>query len=414
MKKTSIELDEAEKALFKKKVKMLSEFHGSNTELISLYIPENADRSTVTGQLTAEISQSSNIKDPKTRKNVQGALKRIINFLKQIDFKIPENGLVVFAGNISNTPGVSDIKLFTVRPIKNLTVKLYWCDSEFHLDPLLEMLEPESYYAIITLDKNEATLALLHGKKYDVIGHFTSRVPGKIRAGGQSAQRFARLREEAEHDFYKEVSEKANTAFLPFIDKLKGLIVSGPGLTKQDFLAADLVDYRLKQKVLGTIDTSYTDASGIRETINKATDLLRNTEIMHEKELLQKFFAEVAKNALAVYGIKETREALSYGKVSELILSEALEKILYKLKCLNCNEEIELIEDIKKPIDESSIVCSKCKGKVELIEEADLIEALSEEATKISAKTTIVSMDTEEGKQFLESFGGIGALLRFK
>jgi len=404
--------DEIEKALFKKKLKMLSEFKGSNTELISLYIPKNADRSSVMAQLSSEISQSSNIKDQKTRKNVQGALRRIINFLKQIDFKIPEKGIVVFAGNISKKEGVSDIRLFTVIPIKNLTLKLYWCDSTFHLDPLNEMIEPESIYGIIAIDKNEATLAILTGKKYEIAGHFNSRVPGKIRAGGQSSVRFARLREEAEHDFYKEVSEKANQVFVPLNEKIKGIIVSGPGITKNDFLDADLLDYRLKQKIIGTIDVSYTDASGIRETINKATELLKHTEIIQEKEVLQKFFAEIARNGLATYGEKEVREALSYGKVSELILSEKLEKTFFKFQCLQCNEVFELIEDSKKELN--NIECIKCKGKTELIEETDFTEMLSEEAKKINAKVTIVSADTEEGKQFLEGFGGIGAFLRYK
>ncbi|HLD58630.1 MAG TPA: peptide chain release factor 1, partial [archaeon] len=133
-------IDEAEIALFKKKLKKLKEFRGKGTELISLYMPEDADRSSVMGQITEEMSQSSNIKSPQTRKNVQGALRKIDNFLKQINFKIPKNGLVVFCGNISEQEGKSDIQLMTLRPIRPLRTKLYWCDSEFHLTPLEDMV----------------------------------------------------------------------------------------------------------------------------------------------------------------------------------------------------------------------------------------------------------------------------------
>ena len=63
------------------KFNKLKKFRGKGTELISQYIPGNADRSSVMNALTEEISQSSNIKSPQTRKNVQGALRKIINFL---------------------------------------------------------------------------------------------------------------------------------------------------------------------------------------------------------------------------------------------------------------------------------------------------------------------------------------------
>ena len=83
MAKDSADLQSVE-VVFRKKLKKLQKFRGRGTELISVYIPEGTDRGTVMGQLTEEISQSSNIKSPSTRKNVQGALRKIINFLKQI------------------------------------------------------------------------------------------------------------------------------------------------------------------------------------------------------------------------------------------------------------------------------------------------------------------------------------------
>ena len=179
------ETDEAEETVFKKKLKKLKEFRGRGTEMISLYIPEKADRSQIMGQITQETGQSSNIKSPQTRKNVQGALRKIGSFLKNIDFKIPKKGLVVFCGNISEVEGRSDIRLFTMNPLFDLKTKLYWCDSSFHLAPLEEMIKPTEIYALMVIDKREATLAVLTGKKYEIVGHFTSAVAGKTRAGGQ-------------------------------------------------------------------------------------------------------------------------------------------------------------------------------------------------------------------------------------
>src|SRR3989344_8457940 len=126
--------NEAEEAVFKKKLKKLEMFKGRGTELISVYLPSGADRSSVMGQINEELSQSSNIKSPTTKKNVQGALRKIDGFLKQIDFRLPENGLVIFCGNVSESEGRSDIKLFTIKPPKPLKVKLYRCDSQLYLE----------------------------------------------------------------------------------------------------------------------------------------------------------------------------------------------------------------------------------------------------------------------------------------
>ncbi|PIU21182.1 MAG: peptide chain release factor 1 [Candidatus Diapherotrites archaeon CG08_land_8_20_14_0_20_34_12] len=905
---------DAEKSLFKKKIKMLDEFKGSGTELISVYIPLATDRSGVMKQLTDEVSQSSNIKDPKTRKNVQGALRKIINLLKQINFKLPETGLAIFCGNVSPNDGKVDIKLFTVKPLNKLETKLYWCDSAFHLVPLKNMVQPTDIYVIVTMDKREATFAVLKGKHYDIVGNFRSRVAGKIRAGGQclapetlvqlsngeiieikethnpleicaanldnlelnntkitnkwesnknnliriitkyprldltcseehilfrvteegiteaealslkegdllimparteikgekqllntlyynsykigpkgltylkdrrdslkisqeqfgkllnlhqacvsslelgkfdplddylkaycnilkipvndfirkyckkktnlqlpnyldcklsqflgyligdgniekqritfseqakeiallygklgkalfkantninfrnsknywqvriygkpiadyvlnefpevkkaldssipakvlksenkvlasfikglfdaegyatkrglsismnnkkiieqlriallrfgiiasiyeydnrkniysknsrytldmtekksleifqkqisfsseiksaklakciksktersnvrqmiipgkeirtmfeneeyntcdfpkvsnffrnerlmsktafknsiidnvksnkrlkekfenilnipilpvkiaklqrinektrtvdittkignfmanglivhnSAQRFERLREEAEHDFYRKVSEEMNKAFTGQIDKIRGIIVGGPGLTKNYFLETDLLDHRLKNKIIGKIDVGYTDPSGIKEAIDKSQEVLQQTDIIREKQIVQEFLLNVVKTGLATYGQKEVEDALTARKVSKLLISEGLEKMVYKVKCTAC-EYTEIM--YQEPPDLRNNKCKDCGSALEIIEEVDYADYLMEKAMESNAETHLVSTETDDGKQFYTGFGGIGAILRYK
>ncbi len=408
MKNLNYEASAAEKTVFRKKLKKIENYKGFGTELISLYLPADADRSTVTAQLTEEMSQSSNIKDQKTRKNVQGALKKIINFLKQIDFKIPKTGLVIFSGNVSETRGKTDIKLLTVKPVRALETKLYRCDSTFHLEPLEQMAEPGELYGILAIDKNEATIALLRGKKYEIVGNFKSRVAGKSRAGGQSAHRFERLREEAKHNFFKEIAEQMNSAFLPLENKLKGIILAGPGITKNSFEEEELMDYRIAEKTIGKIDTSYTNESGIRETVNKSDEILKDSEIMKEKKVVQEFFEKIAKNSLASFGQEQVEKDLESGKVENLLLSEEIDKLVFVYKNLKNETTFEQIIDSIKEAQH------KHPDNAELIEEIDYIEHLMEKAENTGTKTTIVSIETEEGEQFLKSFGGIGALLRYK
>jgi peptide chain release factor subunit 1 len=408
------EIDEAELSVFKKNLKKMEQFRGRGTELISVYIPNAADRGSVMGQLTEELSQSSNIKSPQTRKNVQGALRKISAFLKSINFKIPVHGLVVFAGNVSESEGKSDIRLFTVHPPKDLKTKLYWCDSTFHLEPLKDMAKTTDIYAILVLDKREATVAVLTGKKYQVVGHFTSMVAGKSRVGGQSSVRFEHLREEAAKDFFKKVSEKTNQIFSEYQDKLKGMVIGGPGRTKHEFLERELLDYRLKEKIMGILDNSYTDESGIREIVQKSDELLKDAEITRERGTVNKFFETVVKEGMATYGQKEVEDALSIGKASELLVSEGIEWIVIKKRCEKCEKDEEKI--IKNPLeyDESKERCATCGGPIEILEQIDYVDWILEKAKTSGAETHVISMDTPEGQTFYKGFGGLGAHLRYK
>ncbi len=404
------EPSQSEEIIFKKKLKKLAQYRGRGTELISVYIPEDADRSGVMGQLSEEVSQSGNINSPQTRKNVQGALRKIINFLKQIDFKIPENGIVVFAGNVSETEGRTDIRLFTIRPLKDLRTKRYWCDSTFHLEPLKEMAKPSSAYGLVTIDKNEATIGVLVGKRYEILGHFTSGYSGKMKAGGQSAHRFERLREEAEQEFYKRISEKANAAFVHYGEKMQGIIVGGPGMTKNFFLEKDLLDHRLKGKVLATLDTSYTDESGIRELMQKSEEVLKGTDVMKERGIMQKFLSELAKDGLAAYGEAETMKALELGQAHTILVSEAIEWRVYKVRRLQGGEE-KIIVDKDNSFSESDY---KGEAQIDVLEEYDYLDYMAEKAGETSAKLEIISVETPEGEQFYKGFGGIGAFLRYR
>ena len=60
-------------------------------------------------------------------------------------------------------------------------------------------------------------------------------------------------------------------------------------MTKTFFLDKGLIDHRLKGKILGSLDTSYTDESGIRELVQKSQEILKETDLMKEKALMEKF-----------------------------------------------------------------------------------------------------------------------------
>ena len=99
----------------------------------------------------------------------------------------------------------------------------------------------------------------------------TSGVSGKHRQGGQSARRFERLRDNELNEYYHRI---ANYAQKIFIDQytVKGLIVGGPGPTKETFVREEYLDYRLQNNIIATLDTSYSGDEGVREIIDKVND----------------------------------------------------------------------------------------------------------------------------------------------
>ena len=84
----------------KKIIKELDNLRGRHTELVSLYVPAGFSLHEINGMLSQEISLTQNVKSKTVRKNVISALTKIVQHLKLYK-KTPENGLVVFCGNVS-------------------------------------------------------------------------------------------------------------------------------------------------------------------------------------------------------------------------------------------------------------------------------------------------------------------------
>ncbi len=179
-----MEMSDKKRQEMEELVLRLESIHGRHTELVTVMIPAGFNKDPVVRQLEAERSTAENIKSKQTRHAVIDSLDAIIRELKNIK-QTPPNGIAAFAGNVSEKEGVQDIKSWIYEPPKPLNVRLYRCDQKFIVEPLKEMLEIEEVYGLVVMDRREATIGLLEGKKINVIRTMSSGVPGKIKAGGQ-------------------------------------------------------------------------------------------------------------------------------------------------------------------------------------------------------------------------------------
>ncbi|TAL48602.1 peptide chain release factor 1 [archaeon] len=388
-------------------LKELSAIKGMHTELVSVYVPAGYNLNEVVGQLKGEEGTASNIKSKSTRKNVVDALEKIVQHLRTFR-KTPENGLVVFAGNVSQTEGKTDLRLWSFEPFEKMNNKIYWCDQVFVLDPLKDMIEEKDVYGLVVMDSKEAYIGLLKGKKMEVARHIGSMVPGKTTKGGWSQSRYEHVREMLLNDFMKKIGEEVSKVFLEQ-PNIKGIIIGGPGPNKEEFYKGDYMNYMVKQKVLGVKDTSYTDETGLEEIVQRSQDLMKQATVTKEKELMSKFLTELAKNGNVVYGLENVKKALNLGAVDMLLLYENLELQHVKLICSSGHEAVRDIVEFDIKFQK----CDTCGSPMKAESMEDISESLSEKAKEFGAKVEYISSDTPEGNQF-KQLGGIGAMLRYK
>lgn len=398
--------DSKKKYALKKQIAHLRSLRGSGTELISVYIASGAPVHEMAGKLNEEAGQATNIKSKSTRTNVGDALARIIHHLKTYKNVAPESGVAIFCGNVSDNQSKSDIQLFTVYPSEPIKIQLYRCDSRFFLEPLERMIDVKDTYGLVVLDGRECTIATLRGTNITVLHRLNSTAHAKIRKGGQSARRYERLIEEAIEVYYKRVGEAMDRYF---VNTVKGVIIGGPGPTKDNFVKMKPFNYQIK--VMGVLDTGYTEEQGLRELMSKSGDILSAQEAVMERQIFDRFMREVVSGGLAAYGEAAVREALLINKASTLLVSEGLKWKRYATKCNSCGDEKEM--NVKEGGDAPS-QCAKCGGRLSVVSSKDLIDDLIELAEKQNIKVEILSTETSEGAQFLQSFYGIGAFLRYK
>ena len=398
---------------FKKTLKELSGKRGKGTELVSVYIPHDKQLSDVAKQMRDELGQSANIKSKSTRKNVQSAIEVILQRIRLFK-QPPENGLVLFVGMIpKGGPGTEKMETYVFEPPEAITTYWYQCNNEFFLEPLEHMIEEHETYGLAVIDRKEATIATLKGKKVTILNHLTSGVPGKHKAGGQSQRRFDRVIDLAAHEFKKRIGDHMNEDFLA-LEELKGVIIGGPGFTKEEFVKGDYLNYEIKDKIIATVDTSYTGEFGIREVIDKSADILNDLDVMHEKKIVQRFLKELIKEkGLAAYGENEVRNSLIMGAVDTLLLSEDLVAIHKVLKCPACGETKELTVKNEAEYSKADYRCEKCNESLKEESSLDLIDDFVEKAEEMDTTVEFISSETEEGMQLLRAFGGIAAILRY-
>ncbi len=304
--------------------------------------------------------EARNIKSRETRNGVSESLTALLGHLRALR-ALPPHGLAIFVGN-----GISVV----VEPPDPLGTYLYRCGSGFVLDAVEAMQEEPETYGLIVVDRAEATVGILSGSSIKSLFHLDSHLPSKHDAGGQSQRRFERTMENETEAYLRRLAERANGSLLPLYlsDHLQGILLGGPGSTKDVFAQTSSVDYRLAQKILKPFfSIGYTDESGLKELARTAAETLEHLCISTEQAILRAFLDRVHRASLVTYGKREVIDALQAGRVERLLLSREI---------------------------------------------PDAVE-VAEIARTTRSEVSLIGTGTDEGSMFLKGFSGYGAFLRY-
>lgn len=365
--------------------------------------------------LTQEYGTAGNIKSRVNRLSVLAAITSTQQRLKLYS-RVPDNGLVVYCGTILTDEGKEKKVNFSFEPFKPINTSLYLCDNKFHTEALAELLEADARFGFIIMDGNGTLFGAVSGNTRTVLQKFSVDLPKKHGRGGQSALRFARLREEARHNYVRKVAELAAQHYITDNKvNVAGLVLAGSADFKTELSQTDMLDYRLGPKIVSVVDVSYGGENGFNQAIELAADSLASVKFVQEKRLIQKYFDEISlETGKYCFGLDDTFRALEMGAVETLIVWENLELTRYVLKDSTDSEHV-LMLDPEQEKDRSRFLDKATGLEMEQVEEPQpLLEWIAENYKQFGTNLEFVTDRSQEGMQFCKGFGGIGGILRYK
>jgi peptide chain release factor subunit 1 len=204
-----------------------------------------------------------------------------------------------------------------------------------------------------------------------------------------------------------------------FIDiyPIKGLVISGPGPTKEEFINNNYLEYRLQNMIIATIDASYSGSEGIREAFAKSSDILSNFRMVEEKQIVEKLFNEINNNTgLGIYGLDDIINHLKNNIVNKIIITDNTELYRIESKCKKCEhiqeKIVERIKVISTKTELQNSSCPSCKSTDINVFDQDIIDYIAIVALKTGTAVEVISGVSEHGTM-LASIGKIGAILRY-
>lgn len=182
--------------------------------------------------------------------------------------------------------------------------KMQWPD--YMLRRLVDASVRQSPAIILALDREEAVFALLKSQGYEIL----AQVRGKVAKKGY---------ETVTGDFYAELAGKLSgydSRFSP-----GQIIIGSPAFWKEEMLAR-LPGELAKKVVLATCNS--VGPTAVDEIMKRPElkSVLKQQRAAEEARAVDSLMAEISRDGMAAYGIKEVESAVDAGNVSKLLITD--------------------------------------------------------------------------------------------
>lgn len=231
-------------------------------------------------------------------------------------------------------------------------IKREW--QKFYIDELKKAEESGQTALFVSMDDEEATIALLRDYAIQTVAEIRLKKHSK---------------DSDEKESYQNFSEIISKIRQYWSEKMP-VIVVGPGFFKENFINS-VPDTEPFRKNFLLVNTSYAGERGIYEALKSGMleQILREHRLSTEITLVNELLDEIGKDGKYAYGIDEVKKAIEFGAVQKLIVADS------KIRDENVIELMKMAEDQ-------------------------------------NAEIHIISTKHEYGR-ILEHLGGLGAILRF-
>lgn len=402
-----------ERYKIKKLIKQLEGARGLGTSVITVYITPKEQLARVVAMLNNEMGTAANIKSHTNKLSVQAAITSTLGRLKLIN-RVPNNGLILYCGTVLTEDNKEKKMTMDIEPFKPVSRSLYLCDNKFHTEELHRMLESDDKYGFIIVDGSGTLYATVAGNVREKLASFSVELPKKHGRGGQSKNRFARIRQERRHNYVRKVAELATQLFITN-DRcnVSGLVLAGSAEFKEVLFMSDLFDPRLKEKVVKIVDVAHPGDVGLNQAIDLSADTLSGVKLVQEKKLVQRFFDEIALDTqMYVFGLQDTMRCMEMGAIHTLIVYEDLAEYRYEVKPPEGGDVA--VHYLTPAAAQTANLYKTAENTTNEVEEMPLVDWLANNYSKFGCVLELITNKSQEGTQFVKGFGGIGGLLRYK
>lgn len=400
----------------KRMIKKLQEARGTGTSMISVITPGGKKVSDIQKMLQDEVGKADKIKDRVNRQSVIKAINSVKERLKLYQ-KIPNNGLLIYCGEVVADDGKTESRMLVdFEPIKAINTSLYKCSNQFETKALEELLTSKEKYGFLIVDGSGSLYGTVQGNSREILLKFTVDLPKKHGRGGQSSQRFARIRVEKRQNYVRKVCENAVPLFITD-DKpnIEGLILAGCADFKTQVFESQVFDPRLKKIVCNLVDISYGGEQGFNQAIELSKGCLSNIKLVQEQALISKMYEEInLDSGKIVYGIQDTMRVFLDGAVDKIICYDSIPELRVvvldtkdqstTVKYLTPEQIHEFFDPEKHPEN----------NMFQMIEREELVDWLAEHHKDFGSQIEFVTDASPEGSQFVKGFGGLAGFMRFK